>query len=412
MFHWPRIIIHYLLIAVLLTLVVLVGSAALKVAEVEMSLNRAIALIAQHEPELALYELLTVEESAVAYPELVKRFDLIACKAYASAGDFAKAEATARALQGRPNEFPHPATFWSSIHAIPDPLMSDVIMRLNGGRRIDRQSGMEVVAAERAKWAAKRNLPPPPPQVAQTPAEVETPPAAPAGPPRVTVSPAPATPPPPLAAGHGEQATAPKWGIVVAPESKVYDLSGSFLRRIDAGTIVEISSLTDSSTGRVAVCTAMHPGRLGAPVIVRDADLEMYTGDLAKISDEERTLRIQRAQILAQIERLRASPDASNPFYDEYQAAKQTYARFCQKEAGLQKKMDASTGDTRMRYYEELRKSKGEDLRLSQAVETVRKKFEGWKAQHPQGSGGTAAKKLETDLAALETRIRSLAPAQ
>ena len=78
-----------------------------------------------------------------------------------------------------------------------------------------------------------------------------------------------------------------------------------------------------------------------------------------------------------------------NPHAAEYKAARETYREFLQKIKQLTAQRDSTTGDERTLYSDELRKLKGEDIRLANDLKTIRRQFDTWNDEHTKTSTGT-----------------------
>lgn len=128
-------------------------------------------------------------------------------------------------------------------------------------------------------------------------------------------------------------------------------------------------------------------------------------------SEEEKRLRNREAELVAQLEsakRASASrPVPQNPHAQEYARARKAYDDFWKKAKDLEKKMNASTGAERIRYGDQLRLMKGEDIRIGQALQAAWKKLKDWQDKQTSNAGEEQIPSLDTELADVRNRLRA-----
>ena len=122
---------------------------------------------------------------------------------------------------------------------------------------------------------------------------------------------------------------------------------------------------------------------------------------------------MQCATLIAEIDHLRADQAKArmkdNPFKPAYDAAAASYNAYWAKVKQLQDKHRTATGEARVRLADDLKRMKGEDVRVGKALEDAKKKMTDW-----QDKNGAAPvtdpriKSLQDQLAGLQVQIQSL----
>ncbi|MDD4871648.1 MAG: hypothetical protein PHR77_13910 [Kiritimatiellae bacterium] len=207
-----------------------------------------------------------------------------------------------------------------------------------------------------------------------------------------------------LAAANGM-----RWGVVRSPNASTYDISGKFLKTLAPGTLLEISNLIKTTREEFVLCSvAVGNASPAATFLMRGHDLTVQIGELSKVSGEQQKLIRREAELAAGIVTLKAKLassvviDSQNPFAADYKSAKQAHEEYWEKVRELQKKRDSvSNSDDKMRYSDELRKLKGEDIRLGLAVDLAKKKYD--------EAGRNASSTVKSpELDAMESEIASI----
>lgn len=205
-----------------------------------------------------------------------------------------------------------------------------------------------------------------------------------------------------------------KWGVVSKDETRVYDLQGNVAHTIAPGTLVEITGSKPSSAGEVSLCKIGDNKQM---YVILSSDLTINPGMLGQASEREKALKIHHAQVAAEIDKLSqditATRHKENPHWPEFDRASREYNDYWRKVKALQKKRDTATGGDRMKYTDELWAMKGEAVRVGQAHERAKKKFDEWQAQHPVSlSSSSKIESLKTELADVRKQIDSLESGQ
>jgi hypothetical protein len=178
------------------------------------------------------------------------------------------------------------------------------------------------------------------------------------------------------------------WAVTVTSETKVYSTNGKYLRRAAAGIVLDVAGIKNTRSGEFALCRP--PGTVPgpSPILISTQDLDIRYGDLGDLSAEERGLCSKRGRLIGEIARMKKDLSSSvrtdNPHAGEYLQAKEAYKAFLKKARALQSERDGAEGDRHVRVNDELRAMKGDDIRLGQAFETAKQKYDAWNRSHPR----------------------------
>ena len=253
-------------------------------------------------------------------------------------------------------------------------------------RAPDRETVREHVgkAAERIRETTRREVTPP---TRPPPADTVS------HPPREHVAPA--------------DKPAERWGVVTKPNAPIYSLQGEFLLAAEAGTLLDVLDVRDTSEGKLAIVNAVdHSGLSNVLVHVENASLR--PGSLEQASAREKKLRSDHARITQRIadrkaELARQSRER-NPHARSFEQARDAYLGFARRAQELTEKRDNASGARRMEYADELRRMLAERGPLRSEYEDAKRRFEEWEA-----SAGDEDPAVHDDkLAMLRSRQQSL----
>lgn len=198
-----------------------------------------------------------------------------------------------------------------------------------------------------------------------------------------------------------------KWAIVKVNEASVYNQAGKHLRKMTGGTFVEVNDLKKTRAGTLAVCAVSRGGKKVSGFLMRVRDLHIRTGRLSDVSEDDKAAYVRETQLTVRIASLKArllsAASKNNPFTRKYAATKSKYNKYWKKVEKLKQQRDSTTGDEHMKYADELRKMKGEDIVIGTEYENAKKKFADWNRKN---SGAWAD---NPDLAALEDELDGVA---
>jgi len=205
-----------------------------------------------------------------------------------------------------------------------------------------------------------------------------------------------------------------RWAAVRTPNAPSYDISGKFLKAIPAGHILDVANIIKTSREELALCsmTSGNPAP-AASFLMRVSDLSVYFGNVRKLGESEHRLFRREAELTLGISALRkklasTAIDSQNPHAAEYREAKQAYDAYWAKVRDLQKKRDSATADNKITFSEELRKLKGEDIRVGMALDSAKKKYDQSANNVTTGVKSPELDSMESELSDVRDRIKSI----
>jgi hypothetical protein len=206
------------------------------------------------------------------------------------------------------------------------------------------------------------------------------------------------------------------WGVVKHDQTKIYNKAGKYIGTCAAGSLVEIPDRTKSGKGGRLCCNIVSGVRSPKPVYI-DADaLDVVEGLISQAGDGEKNLRVRRAVLASEISKIERdiARDASrkNPHADEYAAAKKKYDEFWAKVKNLQTKRDGAVGAARMRYVEQLRELKGQDVVLGREMTEIENKHKAWELHRADVVDGGDIQLQRAELASINDRLKALEAGQ
>ncbi len=203
-----------------------------------------------------------------------------------------------------------------------------------------------------------------------------------------------------------------QWAVVNAPQARTYTRDGKFAGRIDAGTLVDVVDVTASDVGDLAVCALRSGSLRGKEYVIRADELEIRPGSVAAAPEQERQLCAVRARLTAALverrSQLEAMQESRNPHARDYTKAKDEYIAFWKDVKRLTALRDTSEGAKRVRYGDELRRMKDEEIALGTRYRTAKAKHEAWKAEHGADvdlSSDSVAQRIQTQMADVDEQL-------
>lgn len=204
-----------------------------------------------------------------------------------------------------------------------------------------------------------------------------------------------------------------QWGITVSPLSKCYTRNGKMLGELKPGKLLDIQEVTNTKAGEVALCSPIESIGLKSEFVVRTFDIVIYPGRLADMDDETKKLCLQDAYLRCRIElekkNLVAQAEGRNPYAAQYAKAKDAHEKYWARVKDLQAKRDSNQGGDLMKYADELRRLKGQDIALANTLEKAKEKYDGWKAQNAVDESKLTSSQLEAmqkELLAIQAKLR------
>lgn len=128
-------------------------------------------------------------------------------------------------------------------------------------------------------------------------------------------------------------------------------------------------------------------------------------------SEETQRLMAREAELISGIAALKKAlaKDATklNPYTRRYVDVKKRHNKFWKRVSELQARLESSTGDERMRCSDELRKMKGEDIRLAQDLAAAGKLFKEWQRKNVERISHPRITAAQNELAMVRRRLES-----
>lgn len=211
---------------------------------------------------------------------------------------------------------------------------------------------------------------------------------------------------------NGNTVTPGQWGVTVSPLTKCYTRNGKMLGELKPGKLLDIEEVTNTKAGEVALCFPVESIGLKSEFVVRTFDIVIYPGRLADVDGETKKLCLQDAFLRSRIEQekknLVAQAEARNPYAAQYTTAKDAHEKYWVKVKDLQAKRDSNKGGDLMKYADELRRLKGQDIALANTLEKAKEKYDGWKAQNKIDESALTSPRLEAmqkELSAVQAKL-------
>lgn len=460
--QFQKIIPRYIIICLLGSILVAGASSGLQIWRIKKAISEADVLFKANSVDPALTKLLQAELWATRYPVMAIRLNLAAIKCHVRRKDMRSAEETAAKIFNRkyntprrsaslPEQIQYLPNFliillWKDVTLTPYSGYEELVSAIRSSGNYDRLVAIsrDIIAMDPNSSLAqkvKAYIPVEPKVLAQE--KSEPPPVA-----TNKVEEAPLTPQDhrklldnyvaqkvwdkalkecefllnitpddvavldirKLAAVNGM-----RWAVIKQPNAPAYDTSGKFLKAMQPGTMLDVVNLVKTTREGLALCSALAGDNSpAATFLMRCQDISIYYGDIKKIADDDRKLFRKEAELAAGIVTLRAklvasTIDSQNPYAAEYKAAKAAHEAYWAKVRVIQKKRDeARSGDDKMKYADELRQLKGEDIRLGTALETAKKNYDQSATSSSVNVKSQELDAMETDLATIKERIKSL----
>jgi hypothetical protein len=207
-----------------------------------------------------------------------------------------------------------------------------------------------------------------------------------------------------------------RWGVVKKGQTKIYNKAGKHIATSAPGTLVEIPDRRKTGRRGRLCCNIVSGERAPHPVYIDSRDLDIFEGVLSQVSEAERTLRTRRAVLAVEIIRMEReiARDANrkNPHADQYAAVKKRYDEFWAKVKDLQAKRDAALGEARIKYADQLRELKGEDVILGREMKDIENKFNAWESHRADVVSSGDVQLQRAELASIDSRLKALEAGQ
>lgn len=207
-----------------------------------------------------------------------------------------------------------------------------------------------------------------------------------------------------------------QWGVITAAKAGVYTKKGKRIGDMQAGDIIEVIDVVSTKAGTLAVSEIPDEHGNVQELVIKLSNLQLRPGGLATANPEEVDLRVARGKLLARMDTRRAEIHAArksrNPHAPEYERQKKKYNDFWDRVKDLQARRDKATGASHVKYADELRQMKGQDVELANKYNAIKEKYKAWMdANKGHGDDEITDRVLSglmEELAELEIEISSL----
>lgn len=428
-------LIRYLTTAVAATFLVVFALPFVKVIRLWSVLNSAHAGIEANQAREAIASVSPFEPWAAPYPVLRAQFMSASARAHAAAGEFTEARLIAEEIyeQSPPRRKSPPF-----LADLPVTLMASLVDRsirlLWKTREPSRWNGYEYLLHEMSNSGgtdAARRLATqllekdPEPEMrkkllAYADARGVAPPATSRAHGADSLSPETPAPAPSLPARRPDPVTArpqrpsadtASWAIISNHQAKAYTAAGKLARSLSPATVLEVSELKDTRSGRLALCRYPSDSQ-GPPFLVRLRHLDIRSGRLADVDPKLKSLLLRRAKLVAEIARLRALQSArqsdANPHQRDYAAARDAYRDYASRVQSLRSRMDRATGPERMEYADKLRAMIVEGTDLVAKYKRAKAEYDEWNRRRPPEPEPPGAAQLREELAMVAADLERL----
>ncbi len=203
-----------------------------------------------------------------------------------------------------------------------------------------------------------------------------------------------------------------RWGIVSSSKASYYTRKGKFLGHLSPGTALNIVKITQTKKGSIAVCRPFKQSSSDI-ILINPEHLLFHNSDINNLSKELEHLYVQQAELTAEIATIKKQKAKElrrdNPYARKYAINKKEYHDYWQKVKDLTKKRDAASNAEHLKYADELRSMKGEDIIIANNLKQVKSDYYNWNIAHPlPENSDPKVNKLLTELDRIGNIISSM----
>ncbi len=181
-----------------------------------------------------------------------------------------------------------------------------------------------------------------------------------------------------------------KWAAVTTPSAPIFDSNGQRLDNIPPGSVFEIIQERSSGGGVVYIGTAHTPiGRFNN-IVIREQDLQVYSGKtLTQTTFEERERASHKATIIGAIasrkQQLEEEHRSRNPYQERYHTALRRYQTLRNEAQELRPIYEERTGSERINAGNRLREIQQEMATLTPSIRNLQQQRDSWAEANPLG---------------------------
>ena len=181
------------------------------------------------------------------------------------------------------------------------------------------------------------------------------------------------------------------WGVTIR-DASFYDRDGKLRDDpVPGGTLIEQTAAKRSSKGEMAICRIWRGRNWAGSYLISTADLIRFDGGREQVDADDVDNLCRYYGLSAAVERRKEElvqrAASANPHYRELKAKAKTYNDHMKRAEELTAKRDQAKGAERSRIIAELTQLKNAEAREAAEVQSLTRKYEEWKKNHPSTSG-------------------------
>ncbi|MBQ6926570.1 MAG: hypothetical protein IJQ73_18195 [Kiritimatiellae bacterium] len=181
------------------------------------------------------------------------------------------------------------------------------------------------------------------------------------------------------------------WGVTIR-DASFYDRDGKLRDdQVPGGTLIEQTAAKRSSKGEMAICRIWRGRNWAGSYLISTADLIRFDGGREEVDADDVDNLCRYYGLSAAVERrkeeLVQKAASANPHYRELKAKAKAYNDHMKRAEELTAKRDQAKGAERSRIIAELTQLKNAEAREAAEVQSLTRKYEEWKKNHPSTSG-------------------------
>lgn len=203
------------------------------------------------------------------------------------------------------------------------------------------------------------------------------------------------------------------WAIVNREQVTAYNNTGAFLRKVTAGTIVEVDEIRNSKSGNIVMGSLRFRNSEEPGVVLLAKELSLKRGLLFEVDQAVLDKLYARAELTQKIadanESARDRIIKSNPYYAEYSKLSAEYKELWKEIDSVTANFKATTGPEREKYADRLRTLKNTNINLGNKLKAAKANSGDWaRANADKLSIAPEAANLKNQLNQIEEELKDL----
>ncbi len=203
------------------------------------------------------------------------------------------------------------------------------------------------------------------------------------------------------------------WAMVNREQISAYNSTGEFLRKVTAGTIVEVDEIRNSKSGNIVMGSLRFRNGETPGVVLLAKDLSLKRGLLFEVDEAILKKLYARAELTQKIAEANASAKErrlkSNPHYAEYLKVSKEYTALRKTADRIMAQFKATTGAEREKHADALRTLKNKKVILSNKLKSAKATHDDWaRANAHKTATGSESTNLKNQLNELEAELTQL----